>query len=81
MSYRREQGRAVVVATPASPAEAELIKITLAFHGVEAMVSATFSAYPSVDFVEGVRVLVSPEDEEKARDLLEQLRKKRDPGA
>lgn len=66
----------MVVATAASPTEAELIKITLAFHGVEAMISATFSAYPSVDFVEGVRVMVSPEDEKRARDLLKQLRRK-----
>jgi hypothetical protein len=73
-AYRYEQERRVVVATTRTPAEAEMIKMTLAAHGYQATVSASFAAHPSVDFVEGLRVQVMAADEEAVRELLRKLR-------
>ena len=77
-AYRYEQER-VVVALTRTAAEAEMIKITLAAHGYQATVSA-HSPYPSVDFVEGMRVQVMASDEAAVRELLAKLRLGGDPG-
>jgi hypothetical protein len=73
-AYRYEQERRVVVATTRTPAEAEMIKMTLAAHGFQATVSAASSGYPSVDFVEGLRVQVMASDEAAVREVLTRLR-------
>jgi len=48
--------------------------MTLAAHGYQAVVSAAFPAYPSVDFVEGVNVSVLAADEEAVRALIAKLK-------
>lgn len=71
-AYRYEQ-RTVVVASAPSRAEADLIAVTLAAHGYEGVVASSYSPYPSIDFVEGVRVMVNAEDEVAVRELLAAL--------
>ena len=68
-SYQQHQNT-VVVATEKTTAQAELVQMTLAIHGIAATVTPRAAGYPSVDFVEGIGVLVSPEDETRARDIL-----------
>ena len=68
-SYQQQQNT-VVVATEKTTAQAELLQMTLAIHGIAATVTPRAVGYPSVDFVEGIRVLVSPEDESLAREIL-----------
>jgi hypothetical protein len=65
-----QQQNTVVVATEKTTAQAELVQMTLAIHGIAATVTPRAAGYPSVDFVEGIGVLVSPEDETRARDIL-----------
>ena len=64
-----------MVATAETQSEAELLKMTLAAHGFQAVVSPAFSDYPSVDFVEGVNVSVLAADEQAVRELLAHLKK------
>lgn len=64
--------RSCVVATVPSAARAELIQMTLAANGISATLAAP-SVYPSVDFVEGVRVFVAEEDEERAKSIVSAL--------
>jgi len=72
--YRHDQADSVVVASAPTPSEAEFIKITLAVHGITAVVSAAASSiYPSIDFVQGSRVSVQTSDAEAARALLSKL--------
>jgi hypothetical protein len=71
-SYQQRQN-SVVVASEKTTAQAELLQMTLAIHGIAATVTPRAAGYPSVDFVEGVRVLVSPEDETAAREILSGL--------
>lgn len=73
MAYRHEQHQLAVVAVARTPAEADLLRVTLAAHGFEASVAASFSAYPSVDFVEGIGVFVKAADEAAVRELLRKL--------
>jgi hypothetical protein len=68
-SYQQQQNT-VVVATEKTTSQAELLQMTLAAHGIAATVTPRAAGYPSVDFVEGIGVLVSPEDEQLARDIL-----------
>lgn len=75
--FEQERTETVVVATAPTTSEAELIKITLAVHGFEAAVSPGSSVYPSIDFAQGVDVLVAAEDQEGARELLRSLRSDR----
>jgi hypothetical protein len=70
--YQRQQ-QTVVVASVPSATEAELVRLTLAANGIQALVSASASQYPSIDFVEGVNVLVSQADAEAAREILRKL--------
>jgi hypothetical protein len=65
------EGATVSVAVVTSRTEAELIVGLLRSHGVSAAVSADDAGgqYPQMQ-VEGVRVLVAPEDEASARRLL-----------
>ncbi len=67
--HQREQERRVVVASVPTSSEADFLRISLAVRGIEAMVSAA-SVYPSVDFVEGLRITVRASDEDAAREIL-----------
>jgi len=71
--FREQQDRSVVVASASTHAAAELIKVTLVAHGFEASVAPSFSPYPSIDFVQGVRVSVLASDEEAVRELMTSL--------
>ena len=71
-SYQQRQN-SVVVATKKTTEQAELLQMTLAIHGITATVTPRAAGYPSVDFVEGIGVLVSPEDETVAREILSGL--------
>jgi hypothetical protein len=73
MSSYQQRQNSVVVATEKTTAQAELLQMTLAIHGIAATVTPRAAGYPSVDFVEGVGVLVSPEDETAAREILSGL--------
>ena len=66
---QREQERRVVVASVPTSSEADFLRISLAVRGIEAMVSPA-SVYPSVDFVEGLRITVRASDEDDAREIL-----------
>lgn len=70
-SYRFEQ-RSCVVATAPSAARAEFLQITLAAHGITATMTPR-SIYPSIDFVEGIGVIVQEGDEERANEILTKL--------
>ena len=73
MSWQqREQERRVVVASVPTTSQADFLRISLAVHGIEAMVSPA-SVYPSVDFVEGLRITVRASDEDDAREILGSL--------
>jgi hypothetical protein len=67
--HQREQERRVVVASVPTSSEADLLRISLAVNGIEAMVTPA-SVYPSVDFVEGLRITVRASDEDAAREIL-----------
>jgi hypothetical protein len=67
--HQREQERRVVVASVPTSSEADFLRISLAVRGIEAMVSPA-SVYPSVDFVEGLRITVRASDEDAAREIL-----------
>ena len=58
-----------MVASVPTTSEADFLRISLAVRGIEAMVS-TASVYPSVDFVEGLRITVRASDEDDAREIL-----------
>ena len=73
--FQQEQQQTVVVATFHSSTEAELVRLTLAANGIQALVSASASQYPSIDFVEGVNVMVGAADAEAARNILKKLEK------
>jgi len=66
---QREQERRVVVASVPTSSEADFLRISLAVRGIEAMVSPA-SVYPSIDFVEGLRITVRASDEDGAREIL-----------
>jgi phosphoglucomutase len=61
-----------VVAVMRSEVSAEVVAATLAAHGIQA-VSVECFGYPSVDFVQGVRVTVAQEQAHAARDVLRAL--------
>jgi hypothetical protein len=67
--HQREQERRVVVASVPTSSQADFLRISLAVRGIEAMVSPA-SVYPSVDFVEGLRITVRASDEDAAREIL-----------
>ena len=58
-----------MVASVPTSSEADFLRISLAVRGIEAMVSPT-SVYPSIDFVEGLRITVRASDEDGAREIL-----------
>jgi len=58
-----------VVASVPTSSEADFLRISLAVRGIEAMVSPA-SVYPSIDFVEGLRITVRASDEDGAREIL-----------
>ncbi len=72
--FHQEQQQTVVVATAQSSAEAEFLQVTLAANDIQAVVSASASVYPSIDFVQGIDVKVRSADAERARELLRRLR-------
>ena len=58
-----------MVASVPTSFEADFLRISLAVRGIEAMVSPA-SVYPSIDFVEGLRITVRASDEDGAREIL-----------
>ena len=58
-----------MVASVPTSSEADFLRISLAVRGIEAMVSPA-SVYPSVDFVQGLRITVRASDEDDAREIL-----------
>ena len=58
-----------MVASVPTSSEADFLRISLAVRGIEAMVSPA-SVYPSIDFVEGLRITVRASDEDAAREIL-----------
>jgi hypothetical protein len=66
---QREQERRIVVASVPTSSEADFLRISLAVRGIEAMVSPA-SVYPSVDFVQGLRITVRASDADDAREIL-----------
>jgi len=58
-----------VVASVPTSSEADFLRISLAVRGIEAMVSPA-SVYPSIDFVEGLRITVRASDQDGAREIL-----------
>jgi len=73
MGFHQQRQNSVVVATKKTTEQAELLQMTLAIHGITATVTPRAAGYPSVDFVEGIGVLVSPKDETMAREILSGL--------
>ena len=67
-------GDSVVVATYGTRSEAEMAAELLRGQGIESFLSLDDAggAYPMLDLVRGVRIRVVPEDETRARELLEQ---------
>ena len=72
MTFYRHEQRSSVVATAPSAARAEFLQITLAAHGITATMTPR-SIYPSVDFVEGIGVIVQEADEDRANEILRAL--------
>ncbi|MCX5890957.1 MAG: DUF2007 domain-containing protein [Deltaproteobacteria bacterium] len=66
---------AIVLETFASRIEAEMAAGLLESEGVEAMVMADDAggAYPMLQFIRGVRLLVYREDEARAREILKDM--------
>jgi hypothetical protein len=66
---------AIVLETFASRIEAEMAAGLLESEGVEAMVLADDAggAYPSLQFVRGVRLMVAAEDAYRARQILKDM--------
>ncbi len=58
-----------MVASVPTSSEADFLRISLAVRGIEAMVSPA-SVYPSVDFVQGLRITVRASDADDAREIL-----------
>lgn len=54
----------------ASRATADLLETTLAAHGISAASTPYDYAYPSLDWVRGYRVVVPPDELERARGIL-----------
>jgi uncharacterized protein YbjT (DUF2867 family) len=70
--YERQQERRVVVAEVRTARDADLVRLTLAINGIDAVVSPS-SVFPSVDFVQGLRVTVRASDEQAALGLVQGL--------
>ena len=72
MSSYQHENRNTIVAHARSTARAEFVQMTLAAHGISAVLTAS-SIYPSIDFVEGRAVSVQIENEGRAREILKTL--------
>ena len=74
---------AVVLETFSSRIEAEMAAGLLESEGIECMVLADDAggAYPMLQFVRGVRVLVAPEDRYRAREILKAMAEPGEPPA
>ncbi len=72
---------AIVLETFASRIEAEMAAGLLESEGVEAMVMADDAggAYPMLQFIRGVRLLVYREDEARAREILKDMEEPGEP--
>ena len=72
---------AIVLETYANRIEAEMAAGLLESEGVEAIVMADDAggAYPSLQFVRGVRLLVYREDEARAREILRDMEEPGEP--
>jgi hypothetical protein len=71
-SYVQRAEQREVVAVLQSQVSADFVATTLAAHGVTA-ISVHCFGYPSVDFVQGVRVTVAVGEAEAARSVLRAL--------
>lgn len=67
-----ERESAVVVATFPNRTLASLAASLLAVEGIEAFILADDAGglYPMLQFLRGVKLLVAPEDEERAKEIL-----------
>lgn len=63
-----------VVRTFKTQTEADVVAMTLVAHGITAHVRASGSQHPSLDWVEGIDVVVAADDLERALQLLADLR-------
>jgi hypothetical protein len=74
------QDEAVVVETFSTRMEAEMAAGLLEAEGIYALVSADDAggAYPQLQYLRGVRLIVFPEDEARAREILADWRQIRD---
>jgi len=72
---------AIVLETFASRIEAEMAAGLLESEGVEAMVMADDAggAYPMLQFIRGVRLMVYREDEARAREILKDMEEPGEP--
>lgn len=65
-----EHRQTQIVRTFQTRAEADLLAMTLITHGIRAHVYESGSQYPSLDWVEGIKVLVAADDLQRALTLL-----------
>jgi hypothetical protein len=74
------QDEAVVVETFSTRMEAEMAAGLLEAEGIYALVSADDAggAYPPLQYLRGVRLIVFPEDEARVREILADWRQVRD---
>ena len=61
-----------MVAEVRTAQDADLVRLTLAINGIDAVVSPS-SVFPSVDFVQGLRVTVRASDEDAATGIVQGL--------
>ncbi|MDP8927299.1 MAG: hypothetical protein M3O70_01655 [Actinomycetota bacterium] len=65
-----EHRQTQIVRTFHTRAEADLLAMTLIAHGIQAHVYETGSQHPSLDWVEGMKVVVAADDLQRALKLL-----------
>lgn len=73
MHEQVELQRTTPVAIARTPAAADLVTTMLQAHGLHAWTEAYAGVYPSVEWVEGHRVLVADADSAAAREVLAAL--------
>lgn len=73
MHEQVQQQHSTPVAVARSSAAADLVSTMLQAHGLHAWTEAYAGVYPSVEWVEGYRVLVADDDRTAALDVLRAL--------
>lgn len=66
----REELHSVVAAIARSIAEAELIRMTLAAHGITATTAVPDPAHPSLNYVQGIQIFVAADQLDEALRIL-----------